>query len=664
VSREECRNLMSVDGESSPEASSSRSGAVNKWRAAVLSATFGSALVGATVYGIQGKPHLRAAESGLVTLDAANFGQCHTAVEGEPCYKDVRWAMTDGIINHPEWYSTSCSTLTPDASFEEFQVCVYRINQTKCALPCSRKKAVVEEPDVEEVPTTTTTTTTPVPKDICHIAKPGETCFQAVSGLMLAAKEHPDRLRRTANSTFEQIQKALHKASLDSKCPRPCDCHTVEEGERCYNHVLWAMREGVKARPLWYPGLTENSSFAEFQAHLHRESTGDCPVPCSGVTAETLENGAANTTQALLVLHPELDEDHCHTAMEGEKCYDNVVYAIQKGILDHPEWYQGLTAFSTFEEFQMSLHKTNPALGCGIPCSCETAKKGDKCYDNIHWVLSEGIPQHPDWYQGLTQHSRIEEVQQRLHEDTNTNCHKPCMPKMWGTPSLFCVAVFRSTGYELDLVRSQVAKGVGIFACDEFSMLSDAVLDVTDDLKTLLIPPCEKVGVSKDGTAANTLVFMQAWQVIKNEGRYKAHDWVIKADPDAVVIVPRLRKHLAEFTGKTTFIKNCMKYTGPGWPMMFGSLEAFSRQAIDLYYEGADRCKKELEWDVWGEDLFMGNCLKMLGADSDFDGGIIGDNVCKGADCKDGTTAVYHPFKDEESYFQCYNDALATEPTR
>merc|ERR1719469_329018 len=165
------------------------------------------------------------------------------------------------------------------------------------------------------------------------------------------------------------------------------------------------------------------------------------------------------------------------------------------------------------------------------------------------------------------------------------------MPKMWGTPSLFCLAVFRSEGYELDLLRSQIAKGVGIFACDEFSMLSDKVMDVTDELKTLMIPSHEKVGTSKDGTAANTLIFMEAWMVIKNEGRYKAHDWVIKADPDAVVIVPRLRKHLKPHTGKTVYIKNCMKYTGPGWPMMFGSLEAFSRQAVDLYYAGAASCK-------------------------------------------------------------------------
>lgn len=92
--------------------------------------------------------------------------------------------------------------------------------------------------------------------------------------------------------------------------------------------------------------------------------------------------------------------------------------------------------------------------------------------------------------------------------------------------------------------------------------------------------------------------------------------------------------------------------------MMFGSLEAFSVQAMDTYYQGAERCNTELEWQAWGEDLFMGNCLSHLGANSVFDGKLIGDGVCKGGDCGDGITAAYHPYKDETSWFQCYNTAM------
>jgi len=64
-----------------------------------------------------------------------------------------------------------------------------------------------------------------------------------------------------------------------------------------------------------------------------------------------------------------------------------------------------------------------------------------------------------------------------------------------------------------------------------------------------------------------------------------------------------------------------------------------------------------LEWHAWGEDLFMGQCLKLLGAGHDFDGTLIGDNVCKGADCSDGVSASYHPFKSVDSWFKCFNQA-------
>jgi len=335
---------------------------------------------------------------------------------------------------------------------------------------------------------------------------------------------------------------------------------------------------------------------------------------------------------------------------------------MKTGLFQHPEWYPGLNQFSSFEEFQAILTK-NKALKCPKPCPCRTARKGEDCYENIRWVLHEGVKKHPEWYGTLTERSRWEEIQARLHEDEGTTCHAPCTPKVWGTPSLFCFAVFRSSGYELELVKSQVTKGVGIFSCDEFAVLSDKELKVTDVVKTLIIPPCEKTEKSKDGTAANTLIFMQAWNVIRNDVRYKAHDWVIKADPDAVIIVHRLRAHLAQFTGKNVWIKNCMKWTGPGWPMMFGSLEAFSHGAMETYYAGAEKCKKDLQWQAWGEDLYMGNCLSMLGAKSEFDGGLIGDNVCKGADCSDGTTAAYHPFKSPEAWFECYNQAMGEEVT-
>lgn len=58
---------------------------------------------------------------------------CHTSVEGEECYKEVQWAMTDGINGHPEWYPG----LTPYSTPERFQEVVHQNNPEKCPLPCS-----------------------------------------------------------------------------------------------------------------------------------------------------------------------------------------------------------------------------------------------------------------------------------------------------------------------------------------------------------------------------------------------------------------------------------------------------------------------------------------------------------------------------------------------
>jgi len=660
------------------------------WTAGVAVATAGL-LVGAAVL----KATSVASSGGAAPRDAVQLqsysAHCRTAVKGEPCWKDVDWAMHDGITGHPEWYAEPCPQLRVGSTFEEFQTCVVKINQTSCVLPCNPAGSDVEM-EIEQ--------TKPEPKpapqpgvDPCHIASQGEDCFAKVVQTMLSVREHPGKFTGlTVNSTFEEVQASLHKTV--GSCPPPCSCRTSVEGERCHRHVKWAKEDGIKKHPDDYFGLTSKSSFEDFQAHLHKDGAGDCASPCNAIDLDKLmpadlkegeteeekekeagkEEVQTNKTREKVEKQMEKDEEKeddniaqtslappveeaCQTAAKGSKCYQDVLYGMQTGVHVHPEWYPGLTDKSSFEDFQAILAK-NPELDCRAPCACHTAVQGEECYDHVAWVMGTGLSTHPTWYPGLSSRSRFEDVQTRVLEDENTTCQKPCTPPLWATPSLFCFSIFRSQGYELDLVKAQVDRRVGIFSCDEFATLSDAVLPVSGGVTTLQIPPCETVGVSKDGTAANTLIFMQAWNVIKNDGRYANHDWTIKADPDAVLIVPRLRQKLLPHTGKNVFIKNCMKWTGIGWPMMFGSLEAYTKQAMDTYFAGADRCKKDLQWQAWGEDLFMGNCLNMLGAGSEFDGSIIGDNVCKGANCADGQVGAYHPFKSAESWLQCYDQAM------
>lgn len=708
---------------------------------------------------------------------------CHTAVKGEACYVDVEWARTIGIQGHSDWYEGPCPGLQATSSFEEFQACVYKINQTSCPLPCNPASTdsddVGSDTDDEEQVSTKPEAPEAAPQEApCHIAQKGEECYTSVIEAMVSGiRQHPETFPGiTKESSFEDFQDALHNDPDLTTCPRPCSCRTAKTGESCYQHVMWAKQTGIAGHPDWYHGLTADSTFEEVQAYLHKDAKGSCELPCQSVDVATVDATSVEEPErdasCLTAEWPDLDhnlvcgkckvlvnrfsshyktcrnycsalgrscagaweevddtctvlhtmtcdetvassdaicecgdeapgseveqepsqeaiekqieeqmrkqdeeernggkrhvkehldpdgEPVCHIAVKGQTCYRDVLFGMQKGVHEHPEWYPGLNQMSSFESFQSVLHG-NPELNCPKPCACHSAKRDDKCLKNVQWVIREGIEQHPSWYHGLSVRSRFDEVQQRLHEDEHTTCGSPCTGREWGSPSLFCFSVFRSQGYELELVKAQLDKNVGIFGCDDFSVLSDKRLPLLRGMETLMIPPCEKVGVSKDGTAANTLIFMQAWGVIWDDARWRAHDWVIKADPDAVVLPERLRSHLKPHTGKNVFVKNCMKYVGPGWPMMFGSLEAFTHEAMESYFKGAEKCKDSLQWQAWGEDLYMGNCLNMLGASSVFDGGLIGDNVCKGANCADGTTAAYHPFKSAEAWFQCYNQAMS-----
>jgi len=333
-------------------------------------------------------------------------------------------------------------------------------------------------------------------------------------------------------------------------------------------------------------------------------------------------------------------------------------------VFAHPDWYKGLGHFSSYESFQQFLHEDAQTKDiCPKPCPCHTAFQGEACYDKTMWAYTEGIFSHPDWYKGLTQYSRFEDFQQHLFnvKEKDAHCPQPCRAPSWGTPSFFCFAVIRLASYELELVKAQLGKAAGIFACDEFMVIGDGKVSLGTgpygNVITTEIPSIS-VGVSKDGTAANTLVFMKAWEQVAKDGRYKHHDWVVKADPDSVVLAGRLREHLRQWKGQSVYVKNCGKVSGPGWPMLFGSLEAFSKSAVEAYFKGSQRCANELRWEAWGEDLFIARCLDHLGVGNVVDFGISGDNVCTGANCGDGVHATYHPFKDQGAWFACWNEAI------
>jgi hypothetical protein len=217
------------------------------------------------------------------------------------------------------------------------------------------------------------------------------------------------------------------------------------------------------------------------------------------------------------------------------------------------------------------------------------------------------------------------------------------------------------------LVGEQAKSSVGIFACDGHAVVTNSYANIQNTV--MLVVKSTPVGVSSDGTAANTRQFIEAWNAVLKQGDFEYHDWTLKVDPDALVLPDRIREHLrpATLAGNgedMQYVANCNAYPNtPGFPMMYGSLEVFSRKAIIRFgKKSKERCVDGLQWKDWGEDVFMVACMHVLDISRMDDFSLIGDNLCTGnghagADCGNRALASFHPFKDIWSWTRCFETA-------
>jgi hypothetical protein len=165
-------------------------------------------------------------------------------------------------------------------------------------------------------------------------------------------------------------------------------------------------------------------------------------------------------------------------------------------------------------------------------------------------------------------------------------------------------------------------------------------------------------GRSTDGTAGNAELFINAWDSLMKKTFVLRYDWVIKADPDAVIIADRLRDHVRPHTGQTAYVRNCNALPGNAdFPMMYGSLEAISKEGLRIYRDNLWRCRNDFTawWQSWGEDLWMGKCLLQLGVGPRDDFGIVSDGVCLGdSSCGNWWSAAFHPYKNSDAWMNCW----------
>jgi len=352
---------------------------------------------------------------------------------------------------------------------------------------------------------------------------------------------------------------------------------------------------------------------------------------------------------------------------EGDACHKEVL-SVMREIQDDPHSRKGLGVWSSFEEVQTWLHRHEKKSRCWKACECQIAPAQSHCHASVMFAMLSGVREHPEWYKGLTEESSFNDFQEYLWRWVNdTECVMPCKAIPRADPSLFCWSVAREWGYEADVMKAQLTSGAGIFACDGFAVVSENKWNLgkgpgarIGEVRAVVFEGAG-VGVSKDGTAANAELFMSAWDAVMGQTQALTFDWIVKVDPDAVVIADRLRDHLREKSGWKVFVRNCNKFPqNPDFPMMFGSMEAISRAGLQVYKDQGHRCKSELNWYPWGEDFFLGKCLPYLGVDPVDDFSIISDGVCTGVNCQDGWSAAFHPFKGADEWMNCWRQATGS----
>jgi len=250
---------------------------------------------------------------------------------------------------------------------------------------------------------------------------------------------------------------------------------------------------------------------------------------------------------------------------------------------------------------------------------------------------------------------------------------------------------------ELELLKMQMQRGLGIFACDEYEVFSDVQLSI-GDYEAVKVDDLEgdfcKYTRPDTGACANTAIFYQVWQLMRGTSivwdKVQDKNWVIKTDIDSVFIPQRLRSLLSQQVEPDVgvYYENC-KGVDSG---LYGNLEVVSTKGFKIVADNMEECKRNLcwggelcedwKWGPWGEDKFLQECMDRHGVAKlplyqlTYDGCCASDRpegvpklpgsenkpVKWKPDCSDSYAPGTHPFKNVELWEACYADTMKPKP--
>jgi hypothetical protein len=251
---------------------------------------------------------------------------------------------------------------------------------------------------------------------------------------------------------------------------------------------------------------------------------------------------------------------------------------------------------------------------------------------------------------------------------TSTSTKSTTTTTTWDFPSFFCVTLMRADGHELEILKKQLFRRTGVFACEEYAIYSDhsspqqvGVAPDGSEIRSVVIPPItQQINNLQGGSpCVGTQTMLNVWDMVHKDGRYKRHQWVLKVDPTAVFLPDRLKdkvkkqSDLAERSG--FFVTTCERFN-----TIAPSLEVFSVHALSKFYgRNQWQCTVDQIQQFPCEESFMTQCMDVLGAKRLTGLQLAGDPHCEAAPCTDDKRALFtNHFQDPAEWFKCFNEAI------
>merc|ERR1719367_1917995 len=138
----------------------------------------------------------------------------------------------------------------------------------------------------------------------------------------------------------------------------------------------------------------------------------------------------------------------------------------------------------------------------------------------------------------------------------------------------------------------------------------------------------------------DALFFLEVWKHVKDDGRYRAHDFTIKVSPDVVFLPGRLQMQLSKLgppAGDSLYIK-----TLRGSPGVSAKFMIFSRVCLIDYFWHELYCSQHID-HAHGEAAFWEKCMDAIGVTHMMSQKLFLGGLNVTAECARKSSAAFHP---------------------